>query len=467
MGRHTAFEPEDPQTGPVGPPPVSPRTGWAIPRPPRRPTGRDRGAPSPDSPRQLPDASGDRRRAGGFAGHLDIAAVRADDELLDRIRADFTAGHDLFEVHVGAGPGFWSVDAMETLLTAWQDELSAAPMPATPSLGKADWALRKGRRQGLRPMIAVGAAICALLIGSAGVGSRLARPGDALWPLTTVLWSDRVASAHAGEKVTRQLNVASSALDLGDPTGASTALTSVSVDLPEVQSLDGHDRLSASYVQLKDQVSSRLDPTQGSETESTGIDLGTAATGADPTSRWPIPQLGSRTPGARVIPPAPTTRPNSGPNTPGTTPVGPTVSTPPFATPTTGQPGPVGPVTSSPPSAQQSTPTTPSPTPPTTPSPTTPTTTPSPTTPTGSTTPTASPTSDPEASPTGNSVPTTSAPESSSPDPTTAALAPGPTDGEATISTSTTPASSTDLDESVTALPSDGQQQNGSDNPAG
>ncbi len=195
---------------------------------------------------------------GDDVGPIDVAAVRADDLMLDELAARRTV--DLFH----ADSTQQTDDAVGSLLAAWREDLRPDDLPAVPSLGRADWALRRGQRRGFRPMVAAAAAIALLLVGSALIGSRTARPGDPLWGLTTVLWNDRVDSADAEHAAQAGLTSAQDELNLGHLTGASIALTFVSATLPKLQSRDDLDRIRRTYDALVSQVSSRMDSSSSS-----------------------------------------------------------------------------------------------------------------------------------------------------------------------------------------------------------
>ena len=217
----------------------------------------------------------------------DPAAMRADDMMLDELAA--RRALDLFPAE-DSYRRTAREDAVASLLASWREDLRPDDLPAVPSLGRADWALRRGQRRGFRPMVAAAAAIAMLLVGSALVGSRMARPGDPLWGLTRVLWTDRVDSADAEHAAQDGLTSAQDELNKGHLSGASIALTFVSATLPRVQSRDDLDQIRRTYESLASQVSSRMD-SENSSSSSVAAAARSAAphTGGAPATSAPAP----------------------------------------------------------------------------------------------------------------------------------------------------------------------------------
>ena len=152
------------------------------------------------------------------------------------------------------------------LFSTWRAELHAERLPPTPSIGAADWAVRRGRPRTARPVVAAAAAMAILLLTSAAVGSRTARPGDTLWPVASVLWADRVDSAEAGRSAQTYLVRARSELSVGRLGNASAALTEVSGQLPRVQARDGLSELRSTYSLLVGEISEQLSASRLSTT---------------------------------------------------------------------------------------------------------------------------------------------------------------------------------------------------------
>ncbi len=221
------------------------------------------------------------------------------------------------------------------ILAGWQRDV-AVPAAAPPCVDVAARKLSRAQAHPVRAAIGVAAAVATVLAGGAIVGSRLATPGDALWPVATVLWSDRVHSADASHEVRQALNEASTALNSGNAPSAVSALTRASGNLPMVQPLDGRDGLRHEYDVLAGEVSSTLSalagstvPTtpDGSDADGGSLRITEAATGsATPpaTALWPSPAVpipADSEPKARVstVLSDPAGRPTPGRPTPGHT----------------------------------------------------------------------------------------------------------------------------------------------------
>jgi hypothetical protein len=239
----------------------------------------------------------------------DLAAIARDDALLDRLSA---GSDDLFDdVGPWRRPGSATDDDQVTAaLRDWRHSLALQDLPPVPELPAGFRPGRARRVAGLRPMIAVAAAIAALLIGIGGV-SRSAAPGDLLWPVTRVIWHDHAVSVAAKESTQHALNIAQVALDSDDPTQAIVALTSASSDLSRVSVDDGQVELARTYQSLWVAATSRMQTvdttaptgvvpssTPGSSTTGTtpstgSSDPGTPTTGTGSNGGGSVPATGA------------------------------------------------------------------------------------------------------------------------------------------------------------------------------
>ncbi|WP_330232933.1 anti-sigma-D factor RsdA [Nocardia sp. NBC_00508] len=168
--------------------------------------------------------SGPYAEASGDTDPVDIAAVRRDDALIDAIASDGPVHTDSAEEY-----------QLATLLADWRAELIAAPMPAEPDLDVIVAAVNQeigarqarigaqsgGRLRLLRPIMGTAAAL-ALVIGGMTAFSYNAEPGDPLWRVKEVVFSEQ-AQTTVVQRADTDLNQAS-ALVTQNPTQAKARL---------------------------------------------------------------------------------------------------------------------------------------------------------------------------------------------------------------------------------------------------
>lgn len=183
----------------------------------------------------------------------DLTLITADDLLLDRIAA---GQGDIFATQHHFPPGF-PAGSLAPLLATWRSEIVDPQWPSVPTAEQAQEAVRADRRtvvkptrRVLRPILGVAIAISALLFGSAAVGAQSAKPGDALWGLTKVLYAERADSYTAGAAANRSLNRAGRELSSGNTTSARMALTSALREMDKVKLKEVRDPLEAAYQTL-------------------------------------------------------------------------------------------------------------------------------------------------------------------------------------------------------------------------
>lgn len=225
---------------------------------------------------------------------IDVFAIGADDRLLDELAQDLTGDLD-------------DDDPAAVFLQTWRASLLPHDLPAPPAAPVAEPPTRRSL-----PMIAAAAAIVALLLGTAAIGSRGAGPDDMLWPLTKLLWPDRIESVAAAENAGIALDRARLALADGEPPQASVVLTSAAVDISKVQPRDGRALLDEDYQELWTEVEGAMAatasgtavvvlPTRGSEPTTSGSS--SSSTPRSTTSSAP-PSTGNGT-GSRTAPAPP------------------------------------------------------------------------------------------------------------------------------------------------------------------
>lgn len=279
-------------------------------------------------------------------GPVDLAAVRADDALLDAIaggagRADLGPGY-------GFGAGTSAADQADderiaAILAAWRADIEADPMPELVGLDDAVEAVTAGHeardrvrsRARRRMPFAVAAAAAVLAIAGMTVAVHGSKPGDALFGVNKVFFAEHAAEVAQVEEVRSNLERADAAVRQGDREGARRALEAAGLGLPQVPAPERpsleteRDRVEGSLTQPPSS-SSRTAPQSPSSTtgrerqgapdattpDSEGVDprtvpdSGTLESPEGPTS----PDVETGTPGettdtreAPASPPAPTT----------------------------------------------------------------------------------------------------------------------------------------------------------------
>jgi hypothetical protein len=189
---------------------------------------------------------------------LDLAAVHADDELLDALGAP-----DLWtSLGVSEGPDL--DDRIVAMFAAWRSEVQTEPEHDLVSVEQAMAVLAaaqpKRHRRRLVPLSAA-AALLVVLVSGVAVGAKDAEPGDTLWDVSKVLYSERAHSVEAAVEVKGKLASAKVALSDGRARDAVTDLAKARVDLPAVRDQEGRDQLAAQQQVLATQALDSLDAT--------------------------------------------------------------------------------------------------------------------------------------------------------------------------------------------------------------
>jgi hypothetical protein len=175
---------------------------------------------------------------------VDLAAVQADDALLDLIGR---AGHI---------PG----DADEELtriLSAWRREVHAEPFQELVDTNRALEVIHSAcqpvrrRRRPVPGSIAAAAAVLVIAFSSVGLVAKAAQPGDPLWGVTQVLYRDYARSVETAAVVRTELNDARTALKEGNPDRARASLQRVQTQLPTIGEDEGRTDLTARHRQLE------------------------------------------------------------------------------------------------------------------------------------------------------------------------------------------------------------------------
>ncbi|MBY6350744.1 anti-sigma-D factor RsdA [Rhodococcoides corynebacterioides] len=192
---------------------------------------------------------------------VDLMAVRRDDALIEAI--------------AGNGP-VATADADEyrlaALLAEWREDIVSAPMPAGPSLDEivaamdrerdsaADRGRARSRLRFLRPVVGAAAAV-AFLAGGVSAVSFGAEPGDPLWKVKEVVFTQEAQSTAARVETTSALQNVETALARGDADQARTLLAEAATRTPAVRDEQQRAELLGWWTRLNQQLSTLTPPT--------------------------------------------------------------------------------------------------------------------------------------------------------------------------------------------------------------
>src|SRR5262249_30893800 len=156
----------------------------------------------------------------------------ADDALLDLIGS---GGHIPSD----------SDDELTRVLAEWRREVHAEPVREIVDTTTAMAVIRAAARRPARrrhPVFGSAAAAAALLgvaFSAVGLVAKAAQPGDHLWGVTQVLYSDYARSVETAAAVRTELNEAKVALNQGNPERARVALQHIQQQLPVIGESEG------------------------------------------------------------------------------------------------------------------------------------------------------------------------------------------------------------------------------------
>jgi hypothetical protein len=181
---------------------------------------------------------------------VDLVAVQADDALLDLLgNVDRTSG--AVDHTLGAVDG-----ELVRVLTSWRREVHADSIR---ELVDTDTALAAigAARQSARPRrlvfapVAAAAAVLVIAFSAVGLLAKSAHPGDGLWGVTQVLYSDYARSVEAAAFVQAELEQAKTALQQGRPEEAKASLELIQQQLPAIAEAEGRTDLTARHHELE------------------------------------------------------------------------------------------------------------------------------------------------------------------------------------------------------------------------
>ncbi len=179
-------------------------------------------------------------------GPVDLAAVRADDALLDAIAGGAVAGGVGSHEDVFGRPG-QDDDHLAAILAAWKADIEADPMPELVSLDEASEAVeaghaardRRASRARRRMPFAVAAAAVAVALAGLTVAVHSAQPGDTMFGLTKVFFSaagGQRAEGAGGPR--RRSSRPTTPIRRGDPATAQSLLQSAAGQIQAAQPED-------------------------------------------------------------------------------------------------------------------------------------------------------------------------------------------------------------------------------------
>ncbi|MFE3545453.1 anti-sigma-D factor RsdA [Nocardia sp. NPDC059177] len=237
--------------------------------------------------------------------------MRSDDALIDAIASDGTVRTDSPEEF-----------QLASLLADWRADLLAEPMPAGPDLDTVFAAVNQeiGARQvrvgassrgGLRlvrPLLASAAAL-AVVFGGITAFSYNAAPGDPLWRVKEVVFSEQAQSTVV-QYADDDLLAAQNLLDSGDPEQARARLEQASATAVQVDDKAKRDDLLARWNLLREQLV-KLAPEIGAQLSPTmpSTPGGQPTTPAQPAQPQPSPNPATTAP---LAPTEPGTDPGTG-----------------------------------------------------------------------------------------------------------------------------------------------------------
>jgi len=235
----------------------------------------------------------------GAAEPVDVVQVRADDALIAALgRSD--------DVHIDDPID----ERLAGLLRAWREDVHAEPEPSV-DINAAVTALvsvppPRARRQSPFGPLATAAAVLVVVFVGLGLAARDAEPGDALWGMTKVLYSEKAKSVEAAVTVRTKLEEATVALQRDDRSAAIVALQEAQQQLPVVNAEDGQQELASQTEQLLAELESapNTSPPEASAPAVTSSTMPATSSAAEvaptstlePTTAAPLPPPVTETP---------------------------------------------------------------------------------------------------------------------------------------------------------------------------
>ncbi|MFD4366163.1 anti-sigma-D factor RsdA [Rhodococcus sp. NPDC058521] len=177
---------------------------------------------------------------------VDVAAVRRDDAFIEALAGD---GHVATET-----PEQYE---LALLLADWRSGIVSTPMPKGPQLDEVVAAIEKSNRTAttrsrmrlLRPIAGAAAAV-AVVMGGATIFSYNAQPGDPLWNVKQVVFTQQADSTVAQIETTSQLEEAERLISSGDTDQARAMLETASARSGDVRDAGARGELEQWHARL-------------------------------------------------------------------------------------------------------------------------------------------------------------------------------------------------------------------------
>jgi hypothetical protein len=195
----------------------------------------------------VPDNHVDKRDEATLNGHIDLAAMQADDALVDIVlRAAEEGPEKLFGLHTDT-----AAHRLGTVLLSWRHEIDSQPFPQLATVEQANAALATARQIPKPPTrllpLAAAAACVAIACSGLALTAHSATPNSPLWGVSKVLYSEHAESVTAAATVTKDFDDTRRALASGHLDQARKTLANATNALASVRPQDGRQNLTLQH----------------------------------------------------------------------------------------------------------------------------------------------------------------------------------------------------------------------------
>ncbi|AZG44941.1 anti-sigma-D factor RsdA [Gordonia insulae] len=211
---------------------------------------------------------------------IDMTSVHADDRFLDALSQDQPVPtQDDTEYHLAE------------LLSGWRHDVVTEPVPDLPTVDDVETAIaateraRRGRGIIRHLRVASGAAAIVVIAGAGlTVLAEGSSPGDPLWGVKRVVFSEAASQTQASMDVQSNLEKAEAAVAAGDTAQAAELIAKAQKNLGPVRDADTRDRMNAWIERLRaDPAVSKASSAASSAARSIPGSVGGGGTSVDPS----------------------------------------------------------------------------------------------------------------------------------------------------------------------------------------